>query len=365
MTGDLGSVFVIGGCGLLGYNVVRYLIDNGDATSITVFDVSTSLNRIEHPMVQYITGSITSRSDVRSALQKCEAKVIFNTASPDPLIPVPRLLEAVNIDGTKIVLDCAIELGIKIHVYTSSSEVVQNSYDDLVWADETWPLPEHPVDGAVYSKTKKIGEQLALGANGKHGLHTAALRLCTLFGECDRVLTKHAVEMSEDGRARFRVGTGKNLYDFIYAENAAQGHIQAAKKLLEESTSRVPIPDALRVSGEAFFLTNDDPRPFWDFSREVSAIIGKPLADQDIWTLPLGLVCFFVGILEWATWIVKLGGQPSITTNMLKYTAQVRTFNITKARQRLGYEPRVSMGEGIRRAVQWHLSNSTKSKKVI
>ncbi|KAH8719448.1 3-beta hydroxysteroid dehydrogenase/isomerase family-domain-containing protein [Phaeosphaeriaceae sp. PMI808] len=361
--GDLGSVFVIGGCGLLGYHIVKYLVESGDATSITVFDVSTKFNRIEDPMVQYVTGSITSRNDVRNALQKSKAKVIFNTASPDPLAPVPKVLEVVNIDGTKIVLDCAIELGIKIHVYTSTSEVVQHSYDDIIWADETWPLPENPVDGAVYSRTKKVGEELALQANGKNGLHTAALRLCTLFGECDRVLTKHAVEMSEDGRARFRVGTGKNLYDFVYAGNAAEGHILAAKKLLEESNSKVPISNTSRVSGEAFFLTNGDPRPFWDFSRTVSGQIGKPLADKDIWTLPLGVVCFFVKILEWVTWIVTFGGQPSITTNMLKYTAQVRTFNISKARQRLGYEPRVSMEEGIRRAVEWHLSNSAKAKK--
>lgn len=360
---DLGSVFVTGGCGLLGYHIVKFLVESGDATSITVFDVSTKFNRIEDPIVEYVTGSITSRDDVRNALQKSKAKVIFNTASPDPLVPVPKVLEAVNIDGTKIIIGCAIELGVKILVHTSSSEVVQKSYDDMIWADETWPILENPVDGSVYSRTKKVGEELALEANGKNGLHTTALRPCTLFGECDRVLTKHAVEMAEDGRARFRVGTGKNLYDFVYAGNAAEGHILGAKKLLEESNSKVPTKDSTRVSGEAFFLPNGDPRPFWDFSRTVSEKIGKPLADKDIWTLPLGVVCFFAKIFEWITWIVTFGGQPSITTKMLKYTVQVRTFDISKAKQRLGYEPRVSMEEGIRRAVEWHLSNSARAKK--
>jgi sterol-4alpha-carboxylate 3-dehydrogenase (decarboxylating) len=45
-----------------------------------------------------------------------------------------------------------------------------------------------------------------------------------------------------------------------------------------------------------------------------------------------------------------------------QYTAQVRTFDISEARQRLGYEPRVSMEKGIRRAVEWHLSSSAKAK---
>ncbi|KAF2478406.1 putative sterol-4-alpha-carboxylate 3-dehydrogenase, decarboxylating [Lindgomyces ingoldianus] len=332
--GDLGSVFIIGGCGLLGHHIVKYLLD------------------------------ITSRNDVHTALRKVKANVIINTASPDPLVPVPRLLEEVNINGTQNVLDCAIELGIRVHVYTSSSEVVQRSYDDIIWADETWPLPENPVDGAVYSMTKKIGEELVLQANGKNGLHTAALRLCTIFGEGDRVLTRHAIEMAQDGRAKYHVGTGKNLYDFIYAGNAAEGHILAAKKLLDECNAKAAISSASQVSGEAFFLTNGDPWPFWAFSRTVAEKIGKPIADKDIWTIPLGVVCLFVKVLEWMTWVLTLGGQPSITTNMLKYTAQVRTFSIEKAKQRLGYQPRVGMEEGIQRAVTWHLSNSAKAKKL-
>jgi sterol-4alpha-carboxylate 3-dehydrogenase (decarboxylating) len=351
----LGSVFVIGGCGLLGHHVVKYLLESGDASSITVFDISTKNNRYDDPKVEYITGSITSREDVLSALKSANVKVIINTASPDPLVPVPRLLEEVNITGTQNVLDCAMELGIRIHVYTSSSEVVQNSYDDILMANETWPLPENPVDGAVYSKTKKIGEELVLKANGQNGLLTTAIRLCTLFGEGDRVLTKHMIELAQDGRARYHVGSGKNLYDFIYAGNAAEGHVLAAKKLLEASESNKPIPQELRVDGEVFFMTNDDPWPFWSFSRFVAAEIGKPIADAEIWTIPLGVVCFFVTILEWVTWIGTFGGHPSITTNMLKYTAEVRTFDMTKAKKRLGYRPRVDMKEGIRRAVAWHM----------
>jgi sterol-4alpha-carboxylate 3-dehydrogenase (decarboxylating) len=334
--GDLGSVFVIGGSGLLGHHVVKYLLGCNEATNITVFDVSTRNNRYHDSKVEYITGSITSKEDLLTALRRTNTKVIINTASPDPLIPNPRLLEEVNIKGTQNVLDCAMELNIKILVYTSSSEVVQKSYDDIIMANETWPLPESPVDGAVYSKTKKIGEELVLKSNGQNGLFTTAIRLCTLFGEGDRVLTKHSIEMARDGRAKYHIGNGKNLYDFIYAGNAAEGHILAAKKLLEASRAQGTVPSELRVDGEAFFMTNDDPWPFWNFTRFVASEIGKPIADSDIWTIPLGVVCFFVTILQWVTWFVTLGGQPSITVNMLKYTAEVRTFDMSKAKKRLG-----------------------------
>lgn len=357
--GDLGSVFIIGGCGLLGHHIVKYLLHSNDATSITVFDVSTRDKRYNDPKVEYITGSITSMEDLFKALQKTKPQVIINTASPDPLKPVPGLLEQVNVRGTQNVLHCAIMCGIRIIVQTSSSEVVQNSYDDILMANETWPLPDKPVDGAIYSLSKKIGEETVLKYNGMGGLLTTAIRLCTIFGEEDQVLTKYMIQMAQDGRAKYHVGSGRNLYDFIYAGNAAEGHILAAKKLLEASRATEPIALEKRVDGEAFFMTNDEPWPFWEFSRFVASEVGKPIADKDVWIIPLAVACFFVGVYEWIVWAVTLGGQPSITTNMLKYTAEVRTFDITKAKERLGYKPTVGMEEGIKRAVEWHLSHSS------
>jgi len=98
--GDLGSLFVVGGCGLLGHHIVRCLLESGDAKSITVFGISTKNSRYSDPKVKYIIGSITSKEDVLSALKKTKATVITNTASSDSKVPVSRLLEEVNITGT-------------------------------------------------------------------------------------------------------------------------------------------------------------------------------------------------------------------------------------------------------------------------
>ncbi|KAF2837381.1 putative sterol-4-alpha-carboxylate 3-dehydrogenase, decarboxylating [Patellaria atrata CBS 101060] len=352
---SLGSVLVIGGCGLLGHHIVKYLLESGEATSITVFDISTKFNR--YPGVHYINGSIASIEDISSALKESKAETIFNTASPDPLTASKRMLENVNIVGTQNVLDCAMEYGIKVLVHTSSSEVVQNSYDDMIWIKESSPLPESPVDGSVYAKTKQVGENLVLKANGTNGLLTVAIRLCTIFGEGDRILMPHIVELARSGRARYHIGTGKNLYDFIYAGNAAEGHVLAAGKLVDASLSQ-GAKRKNKVDGEAFFMTNGDPWPFWDFSRSVAREIGRPIADKEIWRIPLVLVYFFLSIFEWVYWVVTMGGQPRVTYRMLRYTVQVRTFDITKAKERLGYRPRISMEEGLRRTVSCHIASS-------
>jgi sterol-4alpha-carboxylate 3-dehydrogenase (decarboxylating) len=132
------------------------------------------------PKVEYIIGRITFKEEALSALKKTKATVIINTAFPDPKVPVSRQLEEVNITGMQNLLVCAMECGIQVFVYTSTSAIAQKSYDDIIFANETWALPENPVDGAAYPQTKKVGESLVLDANGQNGLLTVAIRLYTL-----------------------------------------------------------------------------------------------------------------------------------------------------------------------------------------
>jgi hypothetical protein len=53
--------------------------------------------------------------------------------------------------------------------------------------------------------------------------------MTSLVGERDTVLQKHFIELGRSGRIKFQVGSGTNLYDFVYAGNAAEGLILAAK----------------------------------------------------------------------------------------------------------------------------------------
>lgn len=105
-------------------------------------------------------------------------------------------------------------------------------------------------------------------------------------------------------------------------------------------------------------MTNGDPWLFWGAARFVSTAAGFPITEQKVWKIPMELVCFFMSVWEMIYWVFTLGGEPEVKARMLRYTGQVRTFDITKARQRLGYEPRVSMEEGLRRTVDWHLAQT-------
>lgn len=370
---QLGNVLVIGGCGLLGHHIVKHLLESGSRPSeITVFDICTRHNR--YSSVSYVAGSIAEKSILSAAIDRAQPNVIINVASPDAMTPDKSAFALCNVDGVRNIIELAQEKDIRVLVHTSSSEVIQNSYHDIVFATEEWPVLDNPVNGSVYAKTKAIGETMVIRANGKKGLFTTAIRLPTIFGEGDVVITKHFIEMGRSGKIRFQVGPNANLYDFIYAGNAAEGHILAAKvsphgtaysleiqlgtngeKALLKVANSTPDSQASRVDGEIFTLSNDDPWYFWDVPRFMAATAGFPIEKADVWVFNMEVACFFLAMWEWIFWVITSGRTIAVNTRMLRYTSQQRTFDITKAKKRLGYRPRVGMKEGLRRSIEAHL----------
>lgn len=91
-----------------------------------------------------------------------------------------EIYEKVNVLGTSTVIASCIKAGIKKLVFTSSAGVVYDGEENIVDVDERLNFPEIPMD--AYNETKARAEALVLGANGKEGLLTCALRPAGIFG---------------------------------------------------------------------------------------------------------------------------------------------------------------------------------------
>ncbi|WFD24057.1 3beta-hydroxysteroid-4alpha-carboxylate 3-dehydrogenas(decarboxylating) [Malassezia equina] len=108
----------------------------------------------------------------------------------------------------------------------------------------------------------------------------------------------------------------------------------------------------LKAAGEAFFITNGQPIPFWDFPRSLwyhyNGHYDKPssLIVLSLW--------FALALAYLAECFSKLTGRPvQFTRYRVTYTACARYYNIEKARRILGYEPIYGMEEAIDRSVAW------------
>jgi sterol-4alpha-carboxylate 3-dehydrogenase (decarboxylating) len=314
---------------------------------------------------EYHSADISIKANVETVLATVRPQVIIHTASPVALSTNAALYYRVNVDGTRNLLECARSIKtVKAFIYTASASVVHDSISDLIDADESFPVLYVPDQKEIYSHTKALADDLVRAANGSgDGMLTVCLRPAGIFGEGDQNTLRKMIENAEAGENRFQIGSGKNLFDWTYVGNVAGAHILAAEALLlrSSSASGTNLP---RVDGEAFFITNGDPMPFWDFVRAIGDAAGFPVDGKDVWVIPKHLGLTLATIVEWIVWTMSFGMETStMTRGGIRYSCLTRTYRIDKARARLGYKPTVDMNEGIRRGVDWWVAEKMKKSQ--
>lgn len=130
-----------------------------------------------------------------------------------------------------------------------------------------------------------------------------------------------------------------------------------------------------RVDGEAFIITNASPVYFWDFARAVwqkysdatcpptsrassAASFPPPAAPSQVTRLPRTAALLVAALMWWAWTLLRLRGEPSLTTTRVTYACMTRYFSSQKAERRLGYRPLWTLDEGVDRTVVWFAAQS-------
>ncbi|SCU87381.1 LAMI_0D05842g1_1 [Lachancea mirantina] len=341
----ISSVLLVGGSGFLGLHLIERFQALSPCPKINVFDVRPLPDKISKQFtfdpsnVVFFEGDLTEPADVERALKESGAEIVVHSASPMHG-NVQEIYEKVNVQGTRNLLQVSRACGVKAFVYTSSAGVAFNG-QDLHNADETWPIPEIPMDG--YNETKAIAEEMVLNANSpEEDFLTIALRPAGIFGPGDRQLVPGLRNVAKLGQSKFQIGDNNNLFDWTYAGNVADAHVLGALKLLDSSA-------ASTVAGETFFITNDSPTYFWALARTVWKADGH----IDKYNIVLSRnVAIAAGYLS--EFFSKLvGKEPGLTPFRAKIVCASRYHNIDKAKRLLGYKPRVSIEEGIQKTLAW------------
>ena len=321
---------VTGGGGFLGGAIVRRLVDR----SWTVRALQRgSYDRLEALGVEQIRGDIADSTVVDHAVAGCD--IVFHVAARvemwGPIEPFYRT----NVVGTENVLAAMRRHGVRRLVFTSSPSVV-HSRDGLEGVDESVPYPDHY--GAAYPETKAMAEMTVLATNGPD-LATVALRPHLIWGPEDTNLVPQLLARARAGELRF-VGDGSNLVDTIYIDNAADVHLLAADRL----------EPGAACAGKAYFVSNGDP---WPLKKIVNGILeagGLPPEERGV-SLRLALIAG--ALFEAAHRLFRSQTGPRMTPFIARNFATPHWFDISAARRDLGYEPEVSIEEGLRRLSVW------------
>ncbi|KIW07734.1 uncharacterized protein PV09_01664 [Verruconis gallopava] len=348
---SLGHTVVVGGCGFLGSHIVKLLLSRHPKTKISILDLRIK-DQIPNPQTSYHSCDITDAESLLQLFKELKPDVVIHTASSTAFLP-KDITYKINVEGTKNLLKAAQETGVKAFVYTSSASVIMGEMTEMINVDERWPVVIGDRQPEYYSHTKAVAEMAVLEANrSSKTFLTCAIRPAAIFGEGDVQLLPPMVKAAKSGQSKFQLGSNDNLFDFTYVGNIAHAHLLAAVGLLATAKLNLSPLDTERIDGEAFFITNDSPVYLWDFAhsvyREAGATTG--VDPNSVWHIGADFAITIAGLAEWALWL--FGKTPNLTRSRVRYSTLTRYYNISKAKERLGYAPIVGLEEGIKRGVK-------------
>ncbi|MEW5786052.1 MAG: SDR family oxidoreductase [Bacillota bacterium] len=308
------TYLVTGGAGFIGSNIVEELVRRGEKVRVLDNLSTGKKENLAHltGVIELIEGDITNPGDVTRAVKGIDF-VLHQAALPS----VPRSIEdplttnEVNITGTLNLLRAAREHKVKRLVYASSS----SAYGNIPTLPKSEDLPAQPL--SPYAVSKYAGELYCGIFYPVYGLETVALRYFNVFGPRQDPDSMYAAVVPRfitaliEGKPPVVYGDGEQSRDFTYVGNVVEANIQAC------------------------------------FAPEAA---GK------VFNIGCGRRITLNELLDVLKQIIK---SDVIPVHREPRPGDVRhsLADITRARESLGYEPAVSLQEGLEKTVAWFSNN--------
>ena len=330
------KALVTGGGGFLGLAIVRQLLQRGATVR--------SFSRQEHAAltalgVEQYQGDLADAAAVSRAVAGCD--IVFHVAAKAGLWGAYDEYHAANVTGTENIIKACRQQGISKLVYTSSPSVVFDG-KDMEGVDESVPYAKH--HEAHYPRTKAMAEQIVRQANDAT-LATVSLRPHLIWGPGDNHLLPRLAARARAGQLR-RIGTQRKLIDTIYIDNAAEAHLLAADRL----------SPGCAIGGKAYFISQSEPLETWEMINQLLAAAGAPMVDRSV---PVSVALGLAWCFETAHKLTGNTQEPRLTRFLVKEISTAHWFDISAARRELGYEPKISIAEGMKRLKEAILTAET------
>ena len=320
------KVLVTGASGMLGGAVARVLAARGD-------EVTVMQRRSSGLGFREVLGDVADPEAVREAVAG-QHGVVHLAAKVDVTGPEADYVRA-NVVGTRNVLAACTGLGVERLVQVSSPSV-SHTGSSLVGAPAGPADPQHA--RGPYARTKAQSELEALAADqtGPGPLAVVAVRPHIVWGPGDTQLVERIVERGRAGRLPL-LGTGAALVDTTYVDNAADALVAALDR-------------APQVHGEAFVVSNGEPRPVGEIFGDFCAAAGVPRPTRHV---PARLAVAAGGLVE-AVWSLRRSDdrQPPMTRFLAEQLSTAHWFDQRRTREALAWTPAVTIAEGLERLAE-------------
>jgi nucleoside-diphosphate-sugar epimerase len=310
-------VAVTGAGGFIGAATCRRLAADGhDVVGLDLAD--TARGRVEAAGAEFRRCDVTALEELRQALSDADG-VIHAAAIVSDWGPLAEF-ERVNVGGTRNVLEAA--AGAERIVHVSSVAVWGYEFTEDITDEDEPPKP----CGMPYIDTKGRAEQAALAAGA------TVVRPGDVYGPESVPWTIRPLDGLKRGRLRLP-GRGEGLITPVYVDDLTDCFARALTR-----------PDA---AGRAFTA--------WDghavTTAEFFSYHGRMLGKDRLPTVPRPVAVAAAWVAEQVARVT--GRPPTLSRNAITLISRKATYPNARARELLGWEPRVSLEEGMRRTEAW------------
>jgi nucleoside-diphosphate-sugar epimerase len=323
---------VTGATGFVGSHIAERLAKEGEDVTALVRKTSNT-KFLSGIGVKFAYGDINDPESLKRAMQGMD--VVYHSAALADEWISPKEAYRVNVEGTKNLLDAARAANVKRFVFISSLAVLGMKDHHGTPADSPYYKT-----GDSYIDTKIDSEQLVMDYYKKYNFPVTVVRPGFVFGPRDNKLIPRLSERLGKHQFMF-VGSGKNKINAVYVENLTDAIISAAR--------------SDKAIGQKYNVTNDSGMTLEDLVLKIVDIWKFDTPKKHIPKFMAYLVC---NILTTMARLAKAKEPPYITKTRIKFLSLNLDFNIDKTRKDLGYNPRVSIEEGLKRTKEWMENNA-------
>lgn len=317
------TVLVTGANGYTGSQFCQYLSREGVSARAMYYPPD---GEPEFPSnnLQVVPGDLRDRESLKKALEGIER--VYNIAALyRPANVTNQMFWDVNVEGVRNIMECAADAGVKSFVQCSTIGV----HGHIENPPATEDAPIKPDDYYQYTKLK--GEELARQLGQELDLRTSIVRPAAIYGPVEKRFLKLA-KMIQSGRF-IMFGDGDVLYHFIHVEDLCGAFVACAEK--DEAV------------GQTYIIADDHAITLNDIVTIVAEALGVKRPTK---RLPLFVLTWSSVICEFACKPLRI--PPPLHRRRASWFYHTRSFDVSKARREIGYEPKVAPEQGLKDMVK-------------
>jgi len=314
------TVFVTGGTGFVGQNLIPMLIENG-YTVKALARSNWAVLKIQQLGAIPVEGDLSDSSALGFGVAGCSS--VFHLAASVDFFASEKDLKGVHVDATEILIKLSKEGGVKKFIYLGAASVIMNGRP-ISNANETF-VSNCITDG--YSKTKLQAENIVV-KSGTQDFQTISLRPPLIWGKGDPNTLPAIVEAARKGRLPF-IGGGKHRFVTCHVLNVCHALILADKS---------------QCTGEVYFLTDGETPVFKEFIKQYVATQGVNAGNMAV---SLRIARMLAAFMEIVWKIFYLKGHPPLYKGLVNTLGLEFTTDDSKARRELGYQTLITIQQGL------------------